>query len=71
MLQLVYSSPAAVDEGTVDRILEATRQPLALDVFSAIAFAPKPDLGFEQCLELIQAPILMLYGEGQTAVRVP
>ena len=62
LLQLVYSSPAAVDEGTVDRILEATRRPLALDVFSAIFLAPRPQLAFEECLQLITAPVLMIYG---------
>ena len=65
MLQLVYARSAAVDEGTVKRILEATEQPLALDIFSAIALAPKPELEFEQCLGLIQAPILMIYGENR------
>jgi len=63
MLQLVYAQPAAVDEGTVARILEATEQPLALDIFSAIALAPKPEMEFEHCLALIQAPILMIYGK--------
>ncbi|KAG1653109.1 hypothetical protein FOA52_009130, partial [Chlamydomonas sp. UWO 241] len=42
MLQLVYSDAGSVDEGTVKRILKATEQPLALDVFAAIALAPKP-----------------------------
>lgn len=65
MLQLVYSNNSSVDEETVQRILEATEQPLALDVFSAIALAPKPELGFDECLDRLRergTDVLMLYG---------
>ena len=58
----MYKDPASVDDKTVDRIIEATEQPLALDIFSAIALAPKPELGCEEALDLVKAPILMLYG---------
>ncbi len=45
--------------------VQATEQPLALDVFSAIALAPKPELGFDECLDRLRergSPVLMLYG---------
>ena len=58
----MYKDPNSIDDQTVDRIIEATEQPLALDIFSAIALAPKPYLGFDDALALVKAPVLMLYG---------
>ncbi|GAX74761.1 hypothetical protein CEUSTIGMA_g2208.t1 [Chlamydomonas eustigma] len=62
LLRLVYRESSTVDAATVERIIEATGHPLALDVFSAITLAPQPDLNFDACLQRIKAPILMLYG---------
>jgi len=62
MLQLVYSNSNSVDEDTISRILLATEQPFALDIFSAIALAPKPVLDFDVALSRLTSPVLMLYG---------
>jgi pimeloyl-ACP methyl ester carboxylesterase len=65
LLGLVYSHKGAVTDRDVDRIIKATDQPLALDVFAAIALSPSSRLDFNQALEIINrngTPCLMLYG---------
>ena len=49
--------------------MEATEQPMALDVFSAIALAPKPVWSFDEACDRLQAPVLMLYGGWWVGVR--
>ena len=65
LLGLVYYNKSSVTDHDVERIIKATDNPLALDVFAAIALSPKSKLDFNQALKIINnngTPCLMLYG---------
>lgn len=65
LLGLVYHHKGSVTDKDVERIIRATDQPLALDVFAAIALSPRSRLDFNQALAIISSqgtPCLMLYG---------
>lgn len=63
LLSLVYShKPSALDDRLIDRILQATRHPAALDAFASILLAPKSRLNFDQMLAAVSCPIVMAYG---------
>lgn len=65
MLQLVYANKAAIDEDLLQRIVEATMQPAALDAFTSIMLAPRTQLNFNEMLDAVACPICMAYGGWQ------
>lgn len=66
----VYADDCAWDERLVAEILRPTEHPHGHAAFTSILFAPKAPMTFEEYLERVQAPILMLYGKGALPCRV-
>lgn len=65
MLQLVYANKGAADEVLVQRIVDATAQPGALDAFASIVLSPKSPLDFDAMVDLVsqqRVPVCMAYG---------
>lgn len=63
LLQLVYARPSMIDDSLLERIIEATRRPEALDAFTSIMLAPQTQLSFNEMLDAIRCPVCMAYGE--------
>lgn len=63
LISLVYSHKAAADEALVERIVEATKHPYAVDAFTSIVLAPKSELDFGQMLQALRCPLVMVYGK--------
>ncbi|GIL47115.1 hypothetical protein Vafri_4023 [Volvox africanus] len=69
MLRLVYADKSGSDMALVVRIVEATEQPGALDAFTSIVLSPKAELGFDELVDRLQCPVLLLYGKEDPWVR--
>ncbi|KAG2445634.1 hypothetical protein HXX76_000244 [Chlamydomonas incerta] len=69
MLQLVYADKSPPDPPLVARIVEATQHPGALDAFTSIVLSPKGELSFDELLDRLACPVLLLYGKEDPWVR--
>lgn len=62
LLQLVYARPSAVDDQLLERIVEATERPDALDAFTSILLSPRTELTFNEMLARLKCPVCLAYG---------
>ncbi|KAJ9528518.1 hypothetical protein QJQ45_020518, partial [Haematococcus lacustris] len=63
MLAMVYSHKAvSADQRLVERILEATEHPGALDAFASIVLSPKSPHDFDAMLRRLQCSVSLVYG---------
>ena len=62
LLELVYARPQTIDDQLLQRILEATEHPSALDAFTSIMLSPRTELTFDEMLQAIRCPVCMAYG---------
>ncbi|KAG2453714.1 hypothetical protein HYH02_001926 [Chlamydomonas schloesseri] len=69
MLQLVYADKSPPDPPLIARIVEATQHPGALDAFTSIVLSPKGELSFDELLDRLACPVLLLYGKEDPWVR--
>ncbi|EFJ51045.1 hypothetical protein VOLCADRAFT_79935 [Volvox carteri f. nagariensis] len=69
MLRLVYADKSGPDPPLVARIVEATEHPGALDAFTSIVLSPKAELSFDELVDRLHCPVLLLYGKEDPWVR--
>ncbi|GLC45073.1 hypothetical protein PLESTB_001465600 [Pleodorina starrii] len=69
MLRLVYADKSRPDPPLVSRIVEATQQPGALDAFTSIVLSPKTERSFDELVDELRCPVLLLYGKEDPWVR--
>ncbi|GIL98314.1 hypothetical protein Vretimale_3708 [Volvox reticuliferus] len=69
MLRLVYADKVGFDMALVARIVEATEHPGALDAFTSIVLSPKAELSFDELVDRLRCPVLLLYGKEDPWVR--
>ncbi|WIA10745.1 hypothetical protein OEZ85_010916 [Tetradesmus obliquus] len=62
LLQLVYARPSTIDDSLLERIVQATQHPEALDAFTSIVLAPKTQLSFDEMLAAVSCPVCLAYG---------
>ncbi|GBF98208.1 hypothetical protein Rsub_10708 [Raphidocelis subcapitata] len=62
LLSLVYASPVD-DERLLERILEATQHPGAIQAFASIVLSPKTKRSFDENVRRLDCPVLLLYGQ--------
>ncbi|KXZ47460.1 hypothetical protein GPECTOR_35g898 [Gonium pectorale] len=67
--ELVYADKSPPDPPLIARIVEATEQPGALDAFTSIVLSPKAALSFDELLDRLRCPVLLLYGREDPWVR--
>lgn len=69
MLRLVYADKSEPDPPLVERIVEATQHPGALDAFTSIVFSPKGESSFDELVDRLRCPVVLLYGKEDPWVR--
>eukprot|EP01024_Parvocaulis_polyphysoides_P073072 TRINITY_DN9365_c0_g3_i1.p1 TRINITY_DN9365_c0_g3~~TRINITY_DN9365_c0_g3_i1.p1 ORF type:complete len:455 (+),score=75.50 TRINITY_DN9365_c0_g3_i1:22-1365(+) len=62
VLGLVYADSSSVDDDLVNKIVEASNHPMAVDSFTSMIFSPRGQFSFNEMVQMIKSPICMLYG---------
>ena len=70
MLQQVYARKEAIDDFTVDSIIESAGHPAGHEAFTSILFSPKYSLSFGELLQRIKTiPVCQINGKDDPWIR--